>query len=67
MTRGGGAFSLGDSVRTFVRREAVFSSRIEGTQSTPGELLAAEAGEAVKKARTIYGRQALPSSDSQPC
>lgn len=31
-------------IRPFVRREAVFSSRIEGTQATLGELLAAEAG-----------------------
>lgn len=31
-------------IRPFVRREAVYSSRIEGTQSTLGELLAAEAG-----------------------
>lgn len=34
-------------IRPFVRREAVLSSRIEGTQSTLGELLAAEAGVAV--------------------
>lgn len=31
-------------IRPFVRREAVYSSRIEGTQATLGELLAAEAG-----------------------
>ena len=31
-------------IRTFVRREAVLSSRIEGTQTTLAELLAAEAG-----------------------
>ena len=31
-------------VRLFLRREAVLSSRIEGTQTTLGELLAAEAG-----------------------
>jgi YD repeat-containing protein len=31
----------------FIRREAVLSSRIEGTQATLGELLAAEAGGAV--------------------
>lgn len=31
-------------LRPFVRREAVYSSRIEGTQATLGELLAAEAG-----------------------
>jgi len=36
-------------IRPFVRREAVFSSRIEGTQSTLGELLAAEAGAAVAR------------------
>src|SRR5208282_2733838 len=36
-------------MRPFVRREAVFSSRIEGTQSTLGELLAAEAGIAVER------------------
>src|SRR2546428_2246765 len=34
-------------IRPFVRREAVLSSRIEGTQATLGELLAAEAGAAV--------------------
>lgn len=36
-------------IRPFVRREAVFSSRIEGTQSTLGELLATEAGAAVER------------------
>src|SRR6185369_1187578 len=36
-------------IRPFVRREAVYSSRIEGTQSTLGELLAAEAGAAVER------------------
>lgn len=36
-------------IRPFVQREAVFSSRIEGTQSTLGELLAAEAGAAVAR------------------
>lgn len=36
-------------IRPFVQREAVFSSRIEGTQSTLGELLAAEAGAAVER------------------
>ncbi|MEW6751267.1 MAG: Fic family protein [Candidatus Latescibacterota bacterium] len=36
-------------VRPFVRREAVLSSRIEGTQATLGELLAAEAGVAVER------------------
>jgi len=34
-------------IRPFVRREAVLSSRIEGTQATLGELLAAEAGASV--------------------
>ncbi|MBI4168439.1 MAG: Fic family protein [Acidobacteria bacterium] len=36
-------------IRPFVRREAVLSSRIEGTQATLGELLAAEAGAAVNR------------------
>jgi len=36
-------------IRPFVRREAVLSSRIEGTQATLGELLAAEAGAAVDR------------------
>ena len=34
-------------IRPFVRREAVLSSKIEGTQATLGELLAAEAGASV--------------------
>ena len=38
-------------IRTFVRKEAVLSSRIEGTQATLGELLAAEAGAAVERSR----------------
>src|SRR5580698_6663791 len=33
--------------RPFIRREAVLSSKIEGTQATLGELLAAEAGAVV--------------------
>lgn len=36
-------------VRPFIRREAVLSSKIEGTQATLGELLAAEAGAAVDR------------------
>jgi Fic family protein len=36
-------------IHPFVRREAVLSSRIEGTQATLGELLAAEAGAAVER------------------
>jgi hypothetical protein len=36
-------------IRPFVRREAVLSSRIEGTQTTLGELLAAEAGAVVER------------------
>ena len=36
-------------IRPFVRREAVLSSRIEGTQATLRELLAAEAGAAVSR------------------
>lgn len=37
-------------IRPFVRREAVLSSKIEGTQATLGELLAVEAGAAVERA-----------------
>lgn len=36
-------------IRPFIRREAVLSSRIEGTQATLGELLAAEAGAVVSR------------------
>jgi len=36
-------------IRPFIRREAVLSSRIEGTQATLGELLAVEAGAAVER------------------
>ena len=36
-------------IRPFVRKEAVQSSRIEGTQATLGELLADEAGAAVER------------------
>ena len=36
-------------MRPFARREAVLSSKIEGTQATLGELLAAEAGIAVER------------------
>ncbi len=36
-------------IRPFVRREAVLSSKIEGTQATLGELLAAEAGATVAR------------------
>ena len=36
-------------IRPFVRKEAVLSSRIEGTQATLGDLLAAEAGVAVER------------------
>jgi Fic family protein len=36
-------------IRPFIRREAVLSSRIEGTQATLGELLAAEAGAIVER------------------
>ena len=36
-------------IRPFVRKEAVLSSRIEGTQATLGELLAVEAGAAVER------------------
>jgi Fic family protein len=36
-------------IRPFARREAVLSSKIEGTQATLGELLAAEAGVAMER------------------
>ena len=36
-------------IRPFIRREAVLSSRIEGTLATLGELLAAEAGASVER------------------
>jgi Fic family protein len=36
-------------IRPFLQREAVLSSRIEGTQATLGELLAAEAGASVDR------------------
>src|SRR5262245_57437206 len=36
-------------MRPFVKREAVLSSKIEGTQATLGELLAAEAGAVVER------------------
>ncbi|HKX62031.1 MAG TPA: Fic/DOC family N-terminal domain-containing protein, partial [Verrucomicrobiae bacterium] len=36
-------------IRPFIRREAVLSSRIEGTEATLGELLAAEAGAFVER------------------
>ena len=36
-------------IRPFVRKEAVQSSRIEGTQATLGELLADEAGAAIER------------------
>src|SRR5277367_6145857 len=36
-------------MRPFARREAVLSSKIEGTQATLGELLAAEAGAVVDR------------------
>ncbi|MBP7830377.1 MAG: Fic family protein [Kiritimatiellae bacterium] len=36
-------------IRPFIRREAVLSSRIEGTQATLGELLAVEAGAVVDR------------------
>jgi Fic family protein len=36
-------------IRPFIRREAVLSSRIEGTQATLGEILAVEAGASVDR------------------
>src|SRR6266446_5755739 len=42
-------------MRPFVRREAVLSSKIEGTQATLGELLAAEAGAVVDRSPEDLG------------
>ncbi len=39
-------------LRPFIRKEAVLSSRIEGTQTTLGELFATEAGAAARQAPT---------------
>ena len=39
-------------IRPFIRKEAVLSSRIEGTQTSLGELLAAEAGAVVDQSPT---------------
>lgn len=36
-------------IRPFIKREAVYSSRIEGTQATFGDLLAVEAGPHVER------------------
>jgi Fic family protein len=56
-------------IRPFVQREAVLSSKIEGTQATLGELLAAEAGAIVDRSpedsnRTMYSRSS--GSDFSP-
>jgi Fic family protein len=48
--KGDGLLNLHLLIRPFVRREAVLSSRIEGTQATLSELLADEAGAAVERA-----------------
>ena len=48
-------------MRPFIRREAVLSSKIEGTQATLGELLAAEAGAWIA-AQKIFGRSAITLS-----
>lgn len=40
----------------FVQREAVLSSKIKGTQATPGELLAAEAGAIADHSPRIFGK-----------
>src|ERR1700690_3131505 len=43
-------------IRPFIQREAVLSSKIEGTQATLGELLAAEAGAIVVfSPRDVWG------------
>lgn len=48
--QGGGLLNPHLLIRPFVRREAVLSSRIEGTQATLSELLADEAGAVVTRA-----------------
>jgi Fic family protein len=49
-------------IRSFVQREAVLSSKIEGTQATLGELLAAEAGAIVlSQSRGSSGSRQLRS------
>src|SRR5712664_2594080 len=45
-------------IRPFLRREAVLSSKIEGTQATLGELLAAEAGAVVARSPDDLGEVA---------
>lgn len=62
-------------IRPFVQRKAVFSSRIEGTQSTLGGLLAAEAGAAVERSpedlrevgKITSRRWNTASRGSRPC
>ena len=44
-------------MRLFIKREAVLSSRIEGTQATLGELLANDAGASVKKIVCVIDRK----------
>jgi Fic family protein len=46
-------------MRPFLQREAVLSSKIEGTQATLGELLAAEAGVAVDRSPDDLRRLAI--------
>src|SRR3989449_11038447 len=46
-------------IRPFIRREAVLSSRIEGTRATLGELLAAEAGAAVGRSPADLDRKSV--------
>ena len=43
-------------MRTFLTREAVLSSRIEGTQATLGEILASDAGAVVDRSPDSIGR-----------
>jgi Fic family protein len=46
-------------IRPFVQREVVLSSKIEGTQATLGELLAAEAGAIVDAVPRIFEKLAI--------
>src|SRR5712692_8369378 len=48
-------------IRPFLRREAVLSSKIEGTQATLGELLAADAGAVVDRSPTTSAKWLITS------
>ena len=54
------------SVSPFTRKEAVFSSRIERTQTTLKELLATEAGSVVDRSPPTYTKMATILFDGTP-